>query len=112
MGEVGVAGAIDILLVSIFLYAGLLWVQRTRSMGVLSGVAILGGLYLAASFFGLALMATLLELLSAVLALALVVIFRDELRLLMERMARWRAWDHGVELSWLPRQQHLRAGGR
>lgn len=92
MGEVGVAGAIDILLVSVFLYAGLLWVQRTRSMGVLGGVAIFGGLYLVASFFGLALMATLLELLSAVLALALVVIFRDELRLLMERVARWRAW--------------------
>lgn len=94
--EVGLTGAVDILLMSVLVYLGLAWLKRSQATGILQGVLILGLLYLVGRQFNLFLTTVVLEAFFAVLLVALVVIFRDQLRRSFEGVARWgfgaRTW--------------------
>jgi diadenylate cyclase len=87
--EVGVAGAIDIALFSVIVYLGLAWLRRSRTAAAVRGALVLAGLYLVARQLNLALTSAALEAFFAVLLVASIVIFRDELRAAVERVASW-----------------------
>ena len=77
---------VDILVVSAFLWAAMLWLRRTRARAALAGLAILGLVYFAAHQLDLRLTAFILQGFFAVLVLILVVVFQDELRRIFERI--------------------------
>ncbi|MBM4246746.1 MAG: diadenylate cyclase [Deltaproteobacteria bacterium] len=85
--EIRLADAIDILLVTSLVYAGIVWIRRTQAGLVAGGIVILGGLYIAAQSIGLQLTAWLLQGFFAIFLIIVVVIFQEELRQLFERLA-------------------------
>jgi len=88
--EIGLADAGDILVVTLVIYSFLVAVQRTRRSGMIfAGILILGVVYLLARKFGLMLTVTLLQGFFAVILLALVVIFQEDLRYFFERVGLW-----------------------
>lgn len=88
--EVGLAGLADMALVTLAVYTFMVVVKRTRrSSLIFTGVVITGVVYLAAQKFDLKLTAALLQAFFAVLVLALVVIFQEDLRYFFERVALW-----------------------
>lgn len=85
--EIRFADAVDILLVTSLVYAGIIWIRRTQAGLVAGGIVILGGLYIAAQSIGLQLTAWLLQGFFAIFLIIIVVIFQEELRQLFERLA-------------------------
>jgi diadenylate cyclase len=80
---------IDIILVSMVLYTGIVWAQKTRAAFVVRGMAILGGIYLIARMLGFEMTAWIFQAFFAVFLVVIVVIFQEELRQLFERIAIW-----------------------
>ena len=80
---------IDIILVAILLYTGIVWAQRTRATFVVRGIAILGGIYLIARRLDLEMAAWIFQAFFAVFLVIIVVIFQEELRQMFERIAIW-----------------------
>lgn len=79
----------DILIIALLLYGFLIWMTRTASRFVLWGVGLLGLVYLLSRAFDLYLTAVVLQGFFAVLILALVVIFQEDLRRFFEGLATW-----------------------
>ncbi len=86
-----VVDLIDITLVSIFLYAALIWFQRTASRGVLIGVATLTSLYFLARGLDMYLTSLAFHTTFAVLLFVLVVVFQEDIRRLLERLSELRS---------------------
>jgi uncharacterized protein (TIGR00159 family) len=89
LADVGPSGAIDIAVVAVFLYAALRWMQRSGATSALRGVLVIGAVYLLARQFTLSLTSAVLEGLFLALLFAVIVIYRDELRRFVERVAEW-----------------------
>lgn len=88
--EVGIAGLVDMAIVTLVVYTFMVVVKRTRRSGLIfTGILITGAVYLAARKFDLKLTATLLQGFFAVILVALVVIFQEDLRYFFERVALW-----------------------
>lgn len=87
--EVGAAGAVDIVLMGALVYAVLVLLRRSHAGAALHGLLLVGGLYLLARQFDLSLTTKVLEAFFAVALIALIVIFRDELRRFFEHLSRW-----------------------
>lgn len=85
-----VVDAIDILLVSAFLYAASVWFQQTASRGVMIGVAALAWVYFLARSLDMYLTSLAFHTSFAVLLFVLVVVFQEDLRRLLERVASFR----------------------
>lgn len=81
--------AIDILVVTVLLYAVIVGLRGARAYLALLGIGILGGIYLLAGALGLALAQTILQAVFAAAILLLIVIFQGELRQGFERLAMW-----------------------
>jgi len=97
--EVTVAGVLDMALVALAIYTVVVALKRTRRSGLaLSGIVTLGAVYILARKFGLQLTVALLQGFFAVLLVALVVIFQEDLRYLFERVGLW----------WMERRRPLR----
>ena len=79
--------AIDILLVSLFLYAALVWFQRAASRGVLIGLASLAAVYFLARGLDMYLTSLAFHTSFAVLLFILVVVFQEDLRRLLDRVS-------------------------
>jgi diadenylate cyclase len=77
---------VDIALVSLFAWAAIVWLRRTRARAALAGLAILGAVYFVARQLKLELTAWILQGFFAVLVLVLVVVFQDELRRIFEQI--------------------------
>jgi diadenylate cyclase len=92
--EIGLSGAVDIVVIALLLYAVSVWFRGSRAIIALQGMALLGALYLAALLFGLQLTTVVFEGFFAVLLIAVIVIFRDELRRFFERIADWSPARH------------------
>lgn len=86
--EVGVTGAVDIVLMAALVYLGLIWLQRRRAGNVLRGLLLLGIGYLVARLVGLSLVVTTMEAFFVVAFVAAVLLYRDEVRRVVERVAR------------------------
>ncbi len=81
--------AVDILVVTVLLYAVIVGLRGARAYLALLGIGILGGIYLLAGALGLALAQTILQAVFAAAILLLIVIFQGELRQGFERLAMW-----------------------
>jgi uncharacterized protein (TIGR00159 family) len=87
--ETGLLDLLDVSLVALMLWAGIVWVRRSRARLALLGLAIVGAVYLAASRLNLTLTAWLLQGFFAVFVIVLVVVFQEDLRRLFEQIATW-----------------------
>ncbi|OVE75542.1 hypothetical protein BVX98_07445 [bacterium F11] len=87
--DVGFLGFLDIFFIAILIYAILIWFKRTRAAFVLTGIVIISAIYLLARQLNLSLTAGALEKFFAIILIALVVIFQEELRHFFERVAVW-----------------------
>jgi diadenylate cyclase len=90
-----VADFFDISIISVLTYAVLIWFRRTASRFVLIGISILGVVYVLARVFDLYLTVFVFQGFFAVLLIALIIIFQEDLRLFFERLARWGAMRRG-----------------
>lgn len=86
-GSFRIVDAVDILLVSTFLFAALLWFQKTASRGVLIGVCGLAVIYFAAQGLDMYLTSLAFHTTFAILLFILVVMFQEDLRRLLERVS-------------------------
>lgn len=87
--ELGVAGIIDIAFMSMILYAVFIWFKRRRAFFVLAGIAIIGAIYLVAHQFKLVLTSFVLQSFFAVILVAILIIFQEELKYFFEQVAVW-----------------------
>ena len=85
-----IVDVVDILLVSAFLYAMLVWFQRTTSRGVLIGMAAMAAVYFVRDTLDMYLTSLAFHTTFAVLLFGLVVVFQEDLRRLLERVANLR----------------------
>lgn len=89
-----IADAFDIAFVAVFLYSVLTWFQETASRSVLIGVSVLTFVYFAARLFDMYMTTLLFQAVFAVLLIALVVVFQEDLRRAFERLAGWGTLRH------------------
>ena len=86
--EIGLSGLLDILIVTLVIYTFLVVLKRTRRSGLIfTGIVIVGAMYLLARKLNLLLTVALLQGFFAVILVALIVIFQEDLRFFFERMA-------------------------
>ena len=96
--EIGFSGLLDIAVVTLVIYTFLIALKRTnRSRLIFAGIVILGLLYLAARKLNLLLTVSLLQGFFAVILVALVVIFQEDLRYFFEQVAA-RFFERGFPL--------------
>lgn len=86
-GSFRVADAFDIALVAVFIYTALTWFRQTTSRSVFVGIAFLSMIYFAARAFDMHMTVFLFQAVFAVLLIALVVVFQEDLRRAFERLA-------------------------
>jgi uncharacterized protein (TIGR00159 family) len=90
LGEIGLTGLIDIAIMTVVIYVSLVWLKRTqRAALALTGLLIVTAVYLLARQFDLRLTVAVLQGFFAVILVALVVIFQEELRYVFERIAHF-----------------------
>lgn len=85
--EIGFSDLLDIACMTFLIYTVLVWFKKTRAALVLIGLLIIAGIYLLARQFNLFLTASVFQAFFAVILVALVVIFQEELRHFFERVA-------------------------
>jgi diadenylate cyclase len=87
INEIGFSGFLDITFMSIIVYSILVWFKRTRTVFVVIGMFMLGGAYLLARQLELSLTTTVFEGFFAVIIIAVVVIFQEEIKHFLEQLA-------------------------
>src|SRR5665648_1175084 len=80
---------LDIAIVAIFSYITLIWFKKTASRFVLIGIFILALIYAVARIFHLYITEYVLRGFFAILVIALIIIFQEDLRRFFERLATW-----------------------
>jgi diadenylate cyclase len=90
--------ALDVVVVTILLYNFVLVLRGRRAMSVLSGMAVLVAIYIAAGWLRLGLLRALLAGLAPYAIIAFIVMFQSELRGYLTRLGRVR-WARGVSLG-------------
>ena len=84
-----IADFLDIVFISVLIYLLLIWIKEAASRYVLIGISILGAVYVFSRLFHLYLTSFILQAFFAVLFLALIVIFQEDLRRFFEQIAVW-----------------------
>lgn len=84
---VGFADLLDIVLVAVLLYALLVWFKRAKAAIVAKGMLIVTVVYLLARVLGMHMTTGIFHMFFAIVLVALVVIFQEELRSVFERIA-------------------------
>jgi uncharacterized protein (TIGR00159 family) len=83
------ADLVDIAIVAALAYVVLIWFKKTTSRFVLIGIIILGIIYSVARFFSMYLTEYVFQGFFAILLIAMVIIFQEDLRRFFERLAMW-----------------------
>lgn len=86
---IGINDYADILLMTVIIYSILSWFRSTRAAFIFTGIVIAVGIYVLVQQFDLFMTRAILEKFFAVILIALVVIFQEELRGFFERIAVW-----------------------
>jgi len=86
---IGLRDVIDVGIVGLLLWAGLVWLRRTRARLAIPALLIVAAVYLAAGRLDLRLTAGILQGFFAVLVVVLVVVFQEDLRRLFEQISAW-----------------------
>lgn len=89
LNDIGIVDVADIVIVAVLLYVLFLWFKRTRSAYVFMGVVICTVAYVVAKFLKLELAASLMQGFFAVFLVGFVVIFQEDIRRVLEHIARW-----------------------
>lgn len=84
-----VADFLDITIIFLLTYAALIWFKKTASRFVLIGISILGLTYVIARSFQLYLTVFILQGFFAIFLIAMIIIFQEDLRRFLERVAMW-----------------------
>lgn len=84
-----IGDVLDVGLLSVLIYTLLMWFKRARAAFIVKGMVVTGAVYLLARVAGMVMTTTLFHAFFAILALAMVVIFQEELRRIFERIAVW-----------------------
>ncbi|HVE12404.1 MAG TPA: diadenylate cyclase [Elusimicrobiota bacterium] len=96
---VGVADLLDIALVAVLIYALLVWFKQAKAAFVAKGILVIAAVYLFARAAGMVMTTWLFHGFFAILLIALVVIFQEELRSIFERIAVWSLSGGAVPFS-------------
>lgn len=86
---VTLADLLDIFLVACLVYALLAWFKRARAAFVAKGILVVTGIYMLSRATGMKMTTSIFHGFFAILLVALVVIFQEELRRVFERIAVW-----------------------
>jgi diadenylate cyclase len=81
---------LDILVVSAAIYYLLVWLQGTRAIALIRGIAVVILLYLTGKVLGLSTINWILEKLGTIILVVIVIVFQPELRRALERLGRER----------------------
>jgi diadenylate cyclase len=87
--EISIPGLFDIAFISLMIYALLALFKKTKARFVLTGIIIFSVVYLLAKQFNLVLTASVLQTFFAVIFIALIIIFQEEIRQFLEQIALW-----------------------
>ena len=87
--SIGLKDYADILLMTVIVYSVLNWFRSTRAAFIFTGIVIVVGVYVLVQQLDLVMTSAVLEKFFAVILIALVVIFQEELRGFFERLAVW-----------------------
>ncbi|MBI4376655.1 MAG: DNA integrity scanning protein DisA nucleotide-binding domain protein [Elusimicrobia bacterium] len=87
--RVGPADLLDIAFVAVLIYALLIWFKKTKTAFVALGLLLLALIFTAARLAGMHMTVWIFQGFFAVLIIAIVVIFQEELRHIFERIAIW-----------------------
>jgi diadenylate cyclase len=85
--EIGVSGLLDIVFMTLIIYFALLWFKRTRAIFVVVGMFIVGLAYFITRLFDLPLTKTVFQGFFAIILIAVVVIFQEEIKYFFEQIA-------------------------
>ncbi|PCI37089.1 MAG: hypothetical protein COB53_07595 [Elusimicrobia bacterium] len=86
---VGIADILDIALVAVLVYALLVWFKHSKAAVVAKGMLVVAAVYLFSRSTGMVMTTGIFHGFFAILVVALVVIFQEELRAVFERIAVW-----------------------
>jgi diadenylate cyclase len=89
ISEIGFSGFLDIVFIWFIIYTILVWSKKTKAVSVITGILIVAGVYLLTRQLNMILASGLLEKFFAIIIIALVVIFQEELRYFFEQIAIW-----------------------
>lgn len=89
INDISIPGLFDIAFMSLLIYAVLVLFNRTKARFVLTGVIIISIIYLLARQFNLVLTTSVLQTFFAVIFIALIIIFQEEIRQFLEQIALW-----------------------
>src|SRR3954465_11917799 len=84
-----IADVLDIALVAVLVYTLLVWFKKTKTAFVAMGLLMLALVYTIARIMGMYMTVLIFQGFFAVLIIAIVVIFQEELRHIFERIAVW-----------------------
>jgi len=98
-GKLTPMAAIDILLVSVFIYIFIINIRGRRAAQIVSGMLILLCAYLGSVWFRLDLLRTLLATMAPYSAFAIIVMFQSEIRRVLARIGRARIFTFGGRLQ-------------
>ena len=90
VNTIRISDLLDIAIIAIFSYIILVWFKKTASRFVLIGIFILAVIYAVARIFHLYITEYVLQGFFAILVIAMIVIFQEDLRRFFERLATWR----------------------
>ena len=85
--EVGLSGLLDIVFMTILIYFALIWFKRTRAVFVVVGMLIVGLAYFITRLLDLPLTRTVFQGFFAIIIVAVVVIFQEEIKYFFEQIA-------------------------
>jgi uncharacterized protein (TIGR00159 family) len=83
------ADLLDIIVICVVLYFGLLWLRQRASRSVVAGIAIIGIVYVLANRIGMYLTSWFFQAGLTALIVALVLVFQEDIRRLFEHVASW-----------------------
>jgi diadenylate cyclase len=84
--SIGVAGFLDILFMTLIIYSVLVWFKRTRAGFAAIGLFMVGAAYLVARQLGMSLTTTVFQGFFAIILIAIVIIFQQEIRRYLEQL--------------------------
>ena len=87
--QVGVSGFADILFMSLIIYFLIVWLKKSKAGFILTGIFIVGIIYIFSQLFNMVLTTFVLQGFFAIILIAIVIIFQKEIRQLFEQVALW-----------------------
>ncbi len=110
MMGIRVADVLDIAVITFLIYSVVVWFKRTTSRAVVVGILLLTGLYFLARRLELYMTSLVFHAFFAILLVALIVVFQEDLRRGFERLAVWGTFRERRRLAGFPTMDALVEG--